>query len=239
MGIEIKLAAGCILALVIGVLAISPLMLSTLRTSKAENTPAPFFDMNIPYVYIGFGNSSNLGVGGRDFCIVFNATSNVNENDDLPDAAIEYFQIQIYSNHGQIESLTEYTGTAYNSSFTPQTFNSFIFNRDQWFDTRASGGGGGIFRFNWTANQSQLNMLTGSTNSQPNYQDAETIFIDVRRIGTIIFSGNSTIASIANAESIEHLELQKYENGFLYNTLVPADQLAQMDPLKPTFGEQP
>ncbi len=237
MLIEKKIIVGCIFALAIGALAISPLMLSILKTTRAETTSPTHFGINIPYAYIRFTNSNNSEEIGREFFIAFNATNSADLDNVLPDAAIEYFQVQVYSDKGPIANITEYVGVAYNNSFTQQIFHSFIFSRDQYFDTRSIGGG--IFMFNWTTNQSHIYSISGSTNFQPNYQEAKTLFMNVSRIGSVVFKGNSTIVSISTAEFIEHLQLEKYENGFLLNTIVPSDQLSLMDPLKPNLGNLP
>lgn len=63
--------------------------------------------------------------------------------------------------------------------------------------------------------------------------EAETFFVDIRKIGLVTFNGNSTLFTLPENEFIQHLELKKYGDGFLYNGLFSEDQLAQIDLLHP------
>jgi hypothetical protein len=62
---------------------------------------------------------------------------------------------------------------------------------------------------------------------------AELISISVIRLGWITVDGNSTQTNLLHNETITHVELSKYQNGFLYNTLLPQEQLPQIDLFSP------
>jgi len=54
------------------------------------------------------------------------------------------------------------------------------------------------------------------------------------RVGIVTFSGNSTTVTLTNNELVDQIQLEKYgEEGFLYNDLVPDEELAEIDLLKP------
>jgi hypothetical protein len=56
----------------------------------------------------------------------------------------------------------------------------------------------------------------------------------------VTFNGNSTVVTLSDDKVIQHLELKKFGDGFLYNTLFPEDELSGIDltaPLK-SFNQQ-
>ena len=61
----------------------------------------------------------------------------------------------------------------------------------------------------------------------------EPIALSVIRLGWITVDGNSTQTHLFRNETTKHVELSKYQNGFLYNTLLPQDQLSQIDLFSP------
>ena len=209
------------------------------QQSPPTNSSPAYFGLNIPYAYIKFTYNSTPLVSGRQHFISFNYSNYASSDESLPDAAIEYFLLQIYSEKGPIANLTRYVGTAFSSSFTTQTFNSLFLSRNNWLDNRTIPlSGGGTFFFNWTENTPNVSATSGnttSTGSMINYQDPNTLFMNVTRIASIVFKENTAIVSPTNT-LIETLQFEKYDGGFIYNTIVPSDQLAQMDPLKPKLG---
>ena len=104
-------------------------------------------------------------------------------------------------------------------------------------------GGGGLLRYNWTAGLSILWPETGSGSDTiggsstsilvDTIREAETLFITVHRIGWVTFTGNSTIVTLANNEIVDQIQLEKFGDGFLYNNLVPEDELSTIDLLRP------
>lgn len=96
--------------------------------------------------------------------------------------------------------------------------------------TTQSGGGGTYSTTNPIAGQNLTTPLVSAL------REAETLFITVRRIGWITFSANSTVVELADNEIVVQIQLDKLsEATFLYNNLVPEEELANIDlayPLK-------
>jgi hypothetical protein len=112
--------------------------------------------------------------------------------------------------------------------------------------------GGGVLKADWPLDYSiKTNIGGGGTYSTTDpvagqnlttplvsaLREAETLFITVRRIGWITFSANSTVVELADNEIVTQVQLDKLsEATFLYNNLIPEEDLANIDlayPLKP------
>ena len=59
-------------------------------------------------------------------------------------------------------------------------------------------------------------------------QNANVINIDLSRLGYLTVKGNSTITTLTSNDVIQHVQLTKYGNGFLYND-IPNDQLSKIN----------
>jgi hypothetical protein len=181
--------------------------------------------------------------------IVLNLTLNTITTNELVDARVEYYQIIINSDKGPITSHNWFVGTNGNRSFGSngllKDLGDFSFMRNDWFDTdkfNMKFGGGGLLRYNWTAGPSILWPEAGSGSATiggsgtsilvDTIREAETLFITVHRIGWVTFTGNSTIVTLANNEIVDQIQLEKFGDGFLYNNLVPEDELATIDLLR-------
>ena len=182
-----------------------------------------------------------------------NLTLNVDTTVETIDGRVEYYQIDLSSDKELIETTYFFIGTNSNSSFKFDNFvQNFHFKYD-WFDTNTfnlkSGGGGGLFSYNWTAGFSRLwpeggsggGTLGGSGKARrvTALREAETLFITVYRSGWVTFAGNSTTVTFANNELIDQIQLQRYgEEGWIYNNLIPEDELAETDLLHPLSYEE-
>jgi hypothetical protein len=68
---------------------------------------------------------------------------------------------------------------------------------------------------------------------------ADSLTISLYRVGLVTFSGNSTTVSLANNELVDQIQLERYgEESFLYNDLIPEDELAKIDLLRPISFEE-
>lgn len=190
--------------------------------------------------------------------IALNFTLTADTTKKQADAQLEYYQLEVGSDKELIETQNWVLGTNSNSSFNITsvfTFTNFHFMRDEWFDTNtfdpmnSNGGGGGFARQNWTSGVSVLwpagGSGTGTLGGSSTYRtvsafrEAETVTISLYRIGWVTFSGNSTEVTLANKELINEIQLEKYgEEGWLYNNLVPEDELATVDLLRPVPFEE-
>jgi hypothetical protein len=274
MKFEKKLIGCSILALIIGVSSVLPLMFLMSATAKAETSSEPWFSINVPYAYMMTSNESLIytdteGVNvynetetvSEQHLIALNLTLDVDATNEDADARIEYYQIDISSDKGHIDTLYWYVGTKINSSFSIENFHFML---DEWFDTNwfdadsegsgldvegvtvnIDGGGGGVgfMRPNWSAGLSIIwpdwghrSGTIGSTHASQvvsAIRKAEILYITILRIGWVTFSGNSTEVTLANNEIVDQTQLEKFGDGFLYNTLVPEDGLSTIDLLRP------
>ena len=186
--------------------------------------------------------------------IALNLTLTADTTKQEADAQIEYYQIEIASDKELIETEQWMVGTNIDSSFNVSSLlDEFHFMRDEWFDTNSfdpmtSGGGGGLVRQEWETGLSILwpeggsgtGTLGGSGTSSRviTLREAETVTITIYRIGLVTFSGDSTIVTLTNNELVDQIQLEKYgEEGWLYNNLVPDEDLATVDLIRPVNFE--
>jgi hypothetical protein len=166
----------------------------------------PQFDFDIVYAY--FQGLSNL--------VVFNIT---HVSDTLSNT-IEVYRIEISSGATVIGGQALGLGTNYMSM-------DVIMGITISLPAKHSEvlGGPSPNKSTLRANQVTLDSSTGSG----------TVFITIQRLGWITVVGNSTERNLSSGEVIKHVQLEKFGNGFLYNTIVPEEQLSQIDPFKPPY----
>jgi len=245
MKIEKKLILCSILAISIGIASIMPLALF-MSTTKAQTTDdVPWFNVDIPYAYYEattenetrtFPEGPVAVVNYRTNSFIrLNYTVNPAAEGSLENARVEYFQLQIYSDLGQIANETTYFGANCEDDF--DYMKSFMFSRENWFNSSEISAGGGTFlsKFNGTLAGSLADGWPGgmghghgsSCFANPtlpqeflNAQNAQTIFIDVRRIGSFVFVTNSTTVKLAdNSVVIAHIELIRDGDRFVYGVV--------------------
>jgi hypothetical protein len=102
----------------------------------------------------------------------------------------------------------------------------------------------------WAANQSFLSQKIGSvgvyainhTQTKPNNFDLSsagtpnTISIEVRRLGYVTITNSSVTIhqdDVTVNKPVAYAQLSKYEGGFIYNNIVPTEQLPQIDLFDP------
>ena len=254
MKIEKKLILCSILAIAIGIATVIPLafVMSPAQAQTTDNVP--WFNLNIPFAsYAATNQTGTNGYLSREgsidglvsysstYTIGLNGTTNPNAVNTLENARMEYYQLQVYSDLGQIANMTYYIGANCTSNISPPDFE---FSRDNWFNTSTSGGGVFYINFNGTLgsdSEAGCGGISGTYSSSSftnttlpqeflNIQNAQTIYIDVYRLGYITFNGNSTIVTLANNQVIQHVELTKNGNQFTYGT-VPQNMLPKTMPI--------
>lgn len=208
-----------------------------------------------PFEFPGNSEMNETNSVSDQAMIVLNFTLTADTTKQQADAQLEYYQIDINSDKEFIETEHWTIGTNINSSFNvSRLLTDFHFKRDEWFDTdtfnpMTDGGGGGLARPNWASGVSVLwpagGSGTGTLGGSGTYHTvsalraAETVTISIYRIGMVTFSGNSTEVTRANKELITQIQLEKYgEEGWLYNNLVPEDELATVNLLRPVPFEE-
>jgi hypothetical protein len=135
--IEKKLIAYSAIALMIGVASIVPLLFLMSGTAKAETTPKPWFNLNVPYAYVTANFTENLD--GQDVynyyrALVLNFTLNPETENEISDAQFEYYELQLYTDKEQLGNFSYFVGTNRTNSFTLD-MESFRFMRQNWFDS--------------------------------------------------------------------------------------------------------
>jgi len=242
--IEKKLIALSAIAIMAGVACIAPLMF--LMSARADLPPdqQPQFSVSIPYAYIGnylesqnvtagvtfgFSDGNNLSMLPIFYTIAVNAVPNFEPQSVASDAIVEYYVIEVSSDKGFIGNTTYRVGVAYNTS---KPYDTFHFYRDQWFDSNSSRDAFSMYGV-W-GNGTSIGFKTGTgVDWNRSFGELETIFITMKRQGWVILNSNSTIAHLADSEVVAQVQLEKYGDGFLYNTIVPEDELSRIDPLVP------
>lgn len=224
-----------------------------------------WFTINIPYSYWMTKDGKLDGTDvdpdidettlvSHQYMMALNLTLNVDATNYPADARIEYYKIDVTSDKGPVESRCWFVGTVLNvTAFSYKDFiRNFHFSRNDWFDTDTysiSKRNSGMVRHNWEAGFSLLWRVgnagsgttghSGSSDLVSAIREAETLSITVRRVGWVTFSANSTIVTLANNEVIEQIQLERYGEGWLYNNLIPEDELATADLISPVpFGDQ-
>ncbi len=291
--VEKKVILCAVLAIAIGIATVIPmeyLMAPQAQANAQQTYGNPWFNVNVPYAYyIANETKTSASISyGEGYYIALQITTNPDAIKTLPDARMEYYLIQVYSDQGPIENFTyvisaNCTGTVnpyiqlgytfenyfsagdfVNASLPPNIFNEnkvflFLPNFDgtlpptdrTWqgeptytltAKNQAISGlsesfwnGQFIQGINMTSTNSIVNSLTSQTLEQiQDIQNDQSITISISRIGYVTVDGNSTIATPASGV-IQQVQLTPYNGGFLYNTIIPQDQLSQTNLQSPTF----
>jgi hypothetical protein len=242
-----------ILALIIGISSIIPAGYFLLTTAKAETPDEPWFCVHVPYAYLVAKNgtfddyeypdyvyTNETDVESVGHLVLLNFTLATSIKNVEADARIEYFLIELRSENGVIMNDFAFVGTNSDSSFG---FGDFHFSRDGWFDT-SNMSGGGLLKYNWTDGDSILWPSSGGStgtimedSAVSKIMQAEELFITVYRLGWVTFSANSTLVTLSHDEVVSQIQLQKYGEGWLFNDLIPDDELAKTDLWKPVDFE--
>ncbi|MFB3889056.1 MAG: hypothetical protein ACE14S_06155 [Candidatus Bathyarchaeia archaeon] len=252
MKTEKKLIACSVIAIMIGVASIAPLLFLMSGTAKAETTPKPWFNVDVPYAYIEAGDGSlmssfdfpgstmpRVNESDMDYersMIFLNISMNTDLKSELDDRS-EYYLIEVDSDKGPIENVTQCFGT-YGIYFQPSDYapDGFHFNRDNWFDSNTTTQGLWLLHnytytsMLWPEGHSGWGTKGHSSTSRTAaaIKEADTIYITVRRLGWVTFSGNLTVVT-RSYETLARIQLDRYGNGFLYNAIIPMDKLSEID----------
>jgi hypothetical protein len=193
--------------------------------------------------------------------IALNLTLNVDATNYPADARIEYYQIDVSSDKEIVENRCWFVGTILDEGLRSSfSFHEFIqkihLARGDLFGNETFGipspGGyvnnpsGGMVQDNWEADLSLLwRVSSGGTGSKgtsgtselvSRLREAETLTITIRRVGWVTIRGDSHTVTLVDNEVVEDIQLQKYGDGFIYNNIVPEDQLATIDPINPPIN---
>lgn len=248
MQIEKKLILCSILAISIGIAAIIPLQyLMNTKTASALPNVEPWFNPNIEYAYCNPNESGGNGTSSWNGAYIqavtnFSLTADAIEAD--VDAQVEYYKFAISSEQGPICDMGYYiaeSNSVIAASFTSSSNggvlsinNSFSFANGLTYNPPEISGAqptswSGQVR-GWTEDKPISSVygapffsITANTNDElpqtiTQLRNAQTLSIDVSKICTITVKGNVTVTTPADPTILQHIELTKTDNGFVYGT---------------------
>lgn len=234
MKTEKKLIAFSILAVAIGIAAIVPLeylMTGESRTVAALTEIKPWFNVDVAYAYCNpyvSGGNNTVSWTGSSIEIVANFTLTTDAMQNA-DAQIEYYKFSVSSDQGRIIDLGYYivedkanvvTGIYGDGTIT--------FANGLTYNGPASNGGQCINWQAWSPDtvfgfvSNYILEYNGKIASQTINQirNAQTLYVEVSKVSTVTVSGDLTATTPADNQILQHIELAKTDNGFVYGTYV-------------------
>jgi len=239
MQIEKKLILCSILAIAIGIATIIPLQYlmtaeaktnaETLAEAQAitqATTVEPWYNVDVTYAYCnpyagGEVNETSTW-SGTSIRIMANFTL-IPEAPKIGEAQIEYYKFTVSSEQGPITDLYYYIAQDQNNSVINGLGGegTFVFTNGLTYNgIKTSGGQGGTYDALWG------NYTLGDFIAQINIENeqevvakirnAQTLYIDVTKAATVKVTGNITVTEPASVEPLQHIELTKVNDGFLF-----------------------
>ncbi len=256
-----KLVQGSIIALLLGILMAAPLLYTNIVMAPAAASSKPLLGVEVTYAYIeqitgtyvpygGFlpdsqnPNATEIGISRVDYFVAFNFTR-LSEDVDPCDAKLLVYSVKFYSDNGLVGNLGIFEGILYNSDLVTvpesenETGEGLLYNTgrlfeifsDDFFGNYAPFQAGGSFG-TWDVGESRTGGSSGFWDST--FEEPEAIFVSVNLLGWIALRRNSTDTVILEEpELVTEVQLKKFGDGFLYNTIIPEDELSEFDPLNP------
>jgi hypothetical protein len=233
MNIEKKLIACSILALAVGIATIVPLVL-VMSPAKAEtdtnDQPQFTFDMSYAYIRDVWNNNTlTADTYGWAFALAFKTSPNFDVADLDSKVIYETYRVELTSETGSIGNITISTFATPNTS-PPMNFSLYL---NQWYNFTGSKDSAG--RAGWDNGTSTGFRNGAGENWDLSTGEPQTLTITVYRDNWIIHSTNSTEIYHAAPETVQQFQLQRYRNGFLYNTAIPQNELDKINPLFPAL----
>jgi len=225
-------------------------------TAKAapENANKSWFDISVSYAYFEGGNGSfsstlgssiisklNVSQSNTQYVkyeTLINYTFNVNLKQETDDQ-VDYYLVQVESDKGPVMSERLYLGTYGDADKSQVLISSggVYSNESGWFGLEVRSSGSGLIMPHNTTTTSGMTGVggrgfgtTGSSNAAmaaSAIMEANTITVTVTRLGWVTFTGNSTTETQAN-DTVATVQLQRFQNGFIYNNLVPQNELSRI-----------
>jgi hypothetical protein len=195
-------------------------------------------------------NATTPGIPRVNYFFACNLTR-LSEDIDPCDAKFMIYRVKFYSDNGFFGNLGMYEGIIYNSDLVllPKSENETddrltyirgllwdIFkNAESFGDYQPIGAGGSYVTWDLGESRGQATLGVsdrwGSTFGEP-----ETMSVQVSLLGWISLRGNSTDTVILEEpDVVAEVQLEKFGDGFLYNTILPEDELSELDPLNPLW----
>lgn len=237
-----------LLAVIIAIVVICQSSIVSLSASAPNFQGAEQqFNLDATYAYVGKGtpnvtvNDSRGNVlrpiSQYPSAIYFNVTRPTVENLEC-DAILEVFNITIATDKGPAEHFIFFTGTNYNPAFSDAELEALTWRIYDLFDVDTIDGVSGIFYPNWTTDESFLSAKVGSYGTYTDYKNdlglwnegkPNAISVTFHRIGYVTMT-NGTVSMQPDVISVNYktqVPLQKHNEDFLKNEIVPMDELSE------------
>lgn len=195
---------------------------STLSSEQLVQSPesGSHFDFDLVYAYVHSYVSGD--VHGLSDYLVFNITFVCDMDTNSSNTIIDTYLVEICSGEKAIGRGA--FGFASNDLSIRELLGITIGLPATHSGARPSSSG------SWTANLSYLR-----TNSIPIFSPTDIGIISVRIQRIDWLSTASTSNNPHSLTLVKQVQLEKFGKGFLYNILVPEDQLSQIDPFSPPY----
>jgi hypothetical protein len=250
------------IVLIISTLVISYSLLSPTSSGQLIKTAGSEsqFKVDLAYSYTGrwTANSSYVDSENRQMSLVslypsvtiLNITRLPAVNMPSCDVMLEIYDLTLTTNTGLFEKFAYGIGTNYTSSYTPFKMQSVMSHIDDLVDkTVYRGGWEALVRPNWTENTSFMTNTIGSACIYSSHNSSLGLWSDgtpnivsiaVNRIGYLTMTDDSVMAykDIVTNTAVAK-QLYNREEGFLYNAIVPAEELPQTNLFAPNAKNQP
>ncbi|MFZ7138329.1 MAG: hypothetical protein ACOWW1_07920 [archaeon] len=233
-----KMIPGSVVAVLLGVLLATPLLYPA--SVIAPTTGSKMFDVDISYVYLERQNSTLIHRASEPtiidvpstkslFALNFTQTS---ENIPTCDAILEVYQIQIKSEEGLLDTLGNCQGMEIENA---SRYSDTLMNEFYGDKTNVPNSFSIVAYSDWAITKSRLDIGSHGSPQLWDYgSEPESLTVSVYRLGWFIVTGESSEAVIlSDPEVVVEVQLEKYNEGYLYNSVIPEDQLDQIDLLAP------
>lgn len=259
---KIKLFPGTIIGLVLGILVAVPLFYATaVVTPTLPSSDNGLCNVEILYSYLERQNTTTLILGCDETGhlitedldepnvrakVVFNLTRNFPTV--IPsEAELWIYQIEFYTDKGSISNTTRYIGVlskepAPINSLDDIPFSTFqqtvmdpIMNFTKHVHEIYGGefGGGGVYTY-WSVGQSLIEHYPVSTNDGVSVVDAsEKIFVRIKELGWAVYTDSIDITILSEPNVLADVQLETYNDGYLYNAAISEGHLTEIDLLDP------
>ncbi|MGD9131668.1 MAG: hypothetical protein PVH73_08880 [Candidatus Bathyarchaeota archaeon] len=248
MKIGEKIFPGSIVALLLGIFLAAPLLYTNVVIEPVAAGSEQLLDVELTYAYIE-QNNTDPEVPFVNYFVASNITR-LSEDFDSCDAKLFVYRVKFYSDNGFTLNMGMYENIVYNSDLLHlpesenETSESLIYNPIHLFHAVvnadffnesqpivAGGGTSGI----WIVGESLTHGMSGVHHVlDASFEDVETMSVQVSLLGWVALNGNSTDTVILEEPKVvTEAQLEKFGDGFLYNTLIPEDELSDFDPINP------
>jgi hypothetical protein len=187
------------------------------QTAQSSNTQ-PQFDFEILYAYIQ---------DGTDNSVVYNIT-HMSDMPSSSEVTIEVYKIEVFSDGHLISSNAA-------GFFVGDLSMDVIMGLTVSLPATHSG----ISNADPDASYLRAREMPFQHDFDANVDLSRHISVTVKRLGWITVDGDSVEKDLVGDEIIQQIELEEFGDGFLYNVLVPSEEMSQIDLLNPLDSFNP